>query len=279
MSDFTEDGSVPSGPSTAAETQRYVQAPAFVLVEPQLGENIGAAARALANFGLFDLRIVNPRDGWPNDAARSTAALAVETVDNAKVYGTLEEGLAGFHFVAATTARNRFLAKPVLSPEAAVADVHNRLQAGQRCCFLFGKERTGLENTDIALADAIVTAPVDPRFASLNLAQAVLLVAYEWRKRVDPHSLGRTTRDAPQEAGARYKASRPAERQELVGFFEHLERELDACGFLFPPEKRETMVNNIRTMFLRMAPTEQEVRTLHGIVANLRRGPWQPPTQ
>ncbi len=176
--------------------------------------------------------------------------------------------------MAATSARSRFLAKPVMSPEEAVAEIWSRQQAGERCGILFGKERTGLENSQIALADVIVTAPVDPAFASLNLAQAVLLSAYEWRKRVDPHSLGRQLPDAPQGAGQRYKASRPAERHEMIAFFEHLERELDACGFLFPPEKRDTMVNNIRSMFTRMGASEQEVRTLRGIIANLRRGPW-----
>ena len=253
--------------------------PSIVLVEPQLGENIGAAARAMANFGLRDLRIVKPRDGWPNESARSSSALAVEIVDNASVLGTIEEGIAEFNFIAATSARSRFLAKPVLAPEGAVAEIARRLQDGERCCILFGKERTGLENSDIALADVIVTAPVDPAFASLNLAQSVLLLAYEWRKHVDPLSLGRQLPDAPLGAGPRFKASRPAERGEIIQFFEHLERELDECGFLFPPEKRETMIDNIRTMFLRMAPTEQEVRTLRGIVANLRRGPWRPEDQ
>ncbi len=249
--------------------------PTIILVEPQLGENIGAAARAMANFGLRDLRIVAPRDGWPNEAARASAALAVEIVDNAGVNATLGESVADFHFVAASSARSRFLAKPVMAPEAAMGEIADRIASGQRCCILFGKERSGLENADVAIADLIITAPVDPQFPSLNLAQAVLLLAYEWRKIVDPDSLGRqvTSDGPPFEAGSRHKASKPAERHELLGFFEHLERELDACGFLFPPAKRSTMVDNIRTMFTRMEPTEQEVRTLRGIVANLRRGP------
>lgn len=260
-----------------ADSQGVENGPSIILVEPQLGENIGAAARAMANFGLRELRIVNPRDGWPHEAARSSAALALEIVDHARLYPSLAEAVADLHYVAATTARSRFLAKPVLAPDTAVAEVFERREAGLRCGILFGKERTGLENSDIAIADVIITAPVDPAFASLNLAQAVLLFAYEWRKRVDPASLGRQLPDAPLGAGPRFKASRPAERSELLGFFDHLERELDACGFLFPPEKRETMVNNIRSMFARMAPTEQEVRTLRGIVANLRRGPWPGP--
>jgi tRNA/rRNA methyltransferase len=257
------------------EQSESVTAPVIILVEPQLGENIGAAARAMANFGLRELRIVSPRDGWPNEQARASAALAVEIVDRAALYSRIEEAVGDLHYVAATTARSRFLAKPVLSPDGGAREVFERQNAGLRCGILFGKERTGLENSDVALADAIITAPVDPAFASLNLAQAVLLIAYEWRKMVDPKSLGRQLPDAPKGAGQRFKASRPAERHEMIGFFEHLERELDECGFLFPPEKRETMVNNIRSMFARMAPTEQEIRTLRGIIANLRRGPWQ----
>ena len=248
--------------------------PAIILVEPQLGENIGAAARAMANFGLRELRLVKPRDGWPNEAARASAALAVEIIDGAVLYDSVADAIADLNYLAATTARSRFLAKPVLAPDGAAAAIFRQQEAGLQCGILFGKERTGLENADVALADVIVTAPVDPGFASLNLAQSVLLFAYEWRKLVNPQSLGRQLPDAPLGAGPRFKASRPAERHELLALFEHLERELDACGFLFPPEKRETMVNNIRTMFTRMAPTEQEVRTLRGIIANLRRGPW-----
>jgi tRNA/rRNA methyltransferase len=250
------------------------EGPVIVLVEPQLGENIGAAARAMANFGLRDLRLVAPRDGWPNEAARAPAALAAPIVDSASVFGTLGEAIADLHYVAAATARSRFLAKPVLPPDEAAAAMLERKEVGWRCGILFGKERSGLENSEIAVADIIVTAPVHPTFASLNLAQSVLLFAYEWRKLTEPHSLGRQLPDAPLGAGPRFKASRPAERRELIGLFEHLERELDHCGFLFPPEKRETMVNNIRTMFARMAPSEQEVRTLRGIIANLRRGPY-----
>jgi tRNA/rRNA methyltransferase len=254
-------------------------APAFILVEPQLGENIGAAARAMANFGLRDLRIVAPRDGWPNEAARSSAALAVEIVDNASVYASLAEGIADLTFVAATTARGRFLAKPVAAPEAAITEIAKRAAgAGERCGILFGKERSGLENSDIAMADLLITAPVDPAMASLNLAQAVLLVAYEWRKLTGPASLGRSLPHAPLGPGRRDKGSAPASKEDMLGLFEHLERELDACGFLFPPEKRATMVDNIRTMLTRMEASQQEVRTLRGIIANLRRGPYEPPS-
>lgn len=258
-----------------AETS--TDAPAIILVQPQLGENIGAAARAMGNFGLTDLRIVAPRDGWPNEAARASAALAVEIVDRAAVHPTLRESIADLNFVAATTARGRFLAKPVASPAEAMQEIYARQSRGERCGILFGKESSGLENEDVAVADLIITAPVNPQMASLNLAQAVLLVAYEWRKLAAPGTLGRRLPDAPQGAGRRYKASRPASKEELLGLFEHLERELDECGFLFPPHKRETMVNNIRTMLARMEPSEQEVRTLRGIIASLRRGPYKPP--
>lgn len=256
------------------EVHAQPSGPAIILVEPQLGENIGAAARAMANFGLSDLRLVAPRDGWPNDAARASAALAAGIVDRAAVFPDMGAAIADLHYLAATTARSRFLVKPVIAPNTAAVVMREREAAGYHCGILFGKERSGLENSDIALADVIVTAPVDPAFASLNLAQSVLLFAYEWRKLSDPSSLGRQLPDTPTVAGERFKASRPAKRHELLGFFEHLERELDECGFLFPPEKRSTMINNIRTMFTRMAPTEQEVRTLRGIIANLRRGPW-----
>ncbi|MGB8737473.1 MAG: RNA methyltransferase, partial [Rhodomicrobium sp.] len=153
------------------------EGPAVILVEPQLGENIGAAARAMANFGLRDLRLVAPRDGWPNEAARASAALAVKIVEDATVYDTLAAAVADLHYVAATTARSRCLAKPVLAPDSAASAMFERGQAGWRCGILFGKERSGLENSDIAIADVIVTAPVDPAFASLNLAQSVLLFA------------------------------------------------------------------------------------------------------
>ncbi len=251
-----------------------MHAPAIILVEPQLGDNIGAAARAMANFGLSELRIVAPRDGWPNRAALASAALARAIVESAQVFAKLEDAVAGLRYLAATTARSRFLAKPVLALDSGALAVLDKAKNGVQCGILFGKERTGLENADIALADVIITAPVDPRFASLNLAQAVLLFAYEWRKLIDPASLGRALPASTATQGERFKDSVPATRADLVGFFEHLERELDACGFLFPPHKRATMVNNIRTMFTRMAPTDQEVRTLRGIVANLRRGPW-----
>jgi len=245
------------------------EAPAIILVEPQLGDNIGAAARAMANFGLGELRVVAPRDGWPNEAARAYAANAVAVVDNAKVFPDLRSAVADLRYLLATTARRRELHKPVIGPEAAAGEMLARTNTRQNCGVLFGKERSGLENDDIAIADAIVSAPVVPGFASINLAQAVLLVAYEWRKAsmvVDHASLM-----PPAGTDASSGAVRPATQDELIGFFEHLEQELDASGFLRPPEKRPKMVRSIRNMFKRMGATGQEVRTLRGIVASLTR--------
>jgi len=247
--------------------------PAFVLVAPQMADNIGMVARAMANFALDELRLVAPRDGWPNEKARAAASGAHAIIDDAVAYGTTQEAIGDLHWVCATTARQRELAKPVMSFEMAVGEMRRRLAAGQRCGVLFGPERAGLESDDVALADAIVMAPVNPRFASINLAQSVLLMGYEWFKGMEEATLGRVTQfDQAGEARPHTHGTRPASRSELIGFFEHLERELDAKGFLFPPHKRPVMVRNMRTMFERMEATEQEVRTLRGIVAALVHG-------
>ena len=247
--------------------------PAVVLVAPQLGENIGAAARAMANFCLSDLRLVAPRDGWPNEAARANASGADWVIDAARLFDTTRQAVAELNYVLATTARGRGMTKPILTPEDAVAEMRDRIADGQACGVLFGHERNGLCNDDVALADAILIAPVNPSFASLNLAQAVLLVAYEWRKQSGAVALGRgTALERPALPGLRMRKSRPAERAEMIGFLEHLERELDAAGFLRPPEKRPSMVRNIRNIFMRLGATEQEVKTLRGIVSALARG-------
>lgn len=265
-------GLSPAG-GRAREGASAVHPPAVILVKPQLGGNIGAAARAMANFGLADLRLVAPRDGWPNPDAVATAAGADALLAAARVYETTEAAVADLRYVAATTARTRDSIKPVLTPETAVREVAARSRAGAPCGLLFGPEKSGLDNDHIALCDAIVTAPVDPRFASLNLAQAVLLLGYEWMKQVPGASLGRKTPfDGPAQEGLRAPHTRLATKTELIGFFGHLERELDAAGFLWPPEKRPAMVRNLRNMFQRMGLTEQEVRTLRGIVSSLVRG-------
>lgn len=253
-------------------------APAIILVRPQLGQNIGTAARAMANTGLGDLRIVAPRDGWPNEAARKAAATGYHVIDDAHLFETSEEAINDLHFVAATTARPRDMVKPVMTPESAIAEIAKRMENGERCGLLFGAERSGLDNDQIALADVVVSAPVDTTYASLNLAQAVLILGYEWIKSRGSEGLGRATAyDGPAREGLDLQGQRPANRAELLGLFEQLEGELDDSGFLYPPEKRPAMVRNIRNMIHRMGASDQDVRTLRGVIAALsttrRHGP------
>jgi len=251
--------------------------PAIILVKPQLGENIGFAARAMANFGLTDLRLVAPRDGWPNEKAHAAAAGAAFLVARAKVYPSVEAAISELNFVLAATARPREMVKTVLSPESAACELKTKGLRGERAGILFGPERSGLDNDTIALADAILTAPVNPDFASLSLPQAVLLFGYEWLKgESGAPPLGRATKfDGPAQEGISFPDTRPATREELFALFAHLESELDRTGFLYPAEKRPSMVRNIRNMFHRMGASEQDVRTWRGIVASLthaRRG-------
>ncbi len=259
----------------AAETEkpgnsRPPRPPAIILVEPQLGENIGQAARAMANFGLTELRLVAPRDGWPNEKAEAAASGAGAIVEAAAVFSTVEAAIADLHFVGATTARIREMVKPVMTPESAVRDLAHRSEAGQICGILFGRERSGLENDELALADALIMAPVNPAFASLNLAQAVLIVGYEWRKLTEGSSLGRGTEfDGPAKEGLYLNKCNPATRGELLDFFVHIEAELTQAGFFKTDEKRSSVVRNIRNMFHRAAMTDQEVRTWRGIVVAL----------
>jgi tRNA/rRNA methyltransferase len=255
-----------SGAPPAAEDS----SPVFILVRPQLVDNIGMVARAMANFGLEHLRLVAPRDGWPNEKARIAASGANFIIDGADAYDTLEAGLSGLNWVAATTARQRDLAKPVLTPEQAIAEMRRRLAQGQRCGIVFGPERNGLETGEIANADVAVMAPVNPNFASLNLAQAVLLLSYEWMKQSGSGTLGRvTTYEQALEQGLRLRGSQPANKEELIAFFAHLEHELDESGFFTAPDKRPSVVQNLRSMFVRMGATEQEIRTLRGIIKAL----------
>jgi len=248
------------------------KAPSIVLVEPQLGENIGFAARAMGNFGLRDLRLVAPRDGWPNDKALAAAAVAEPIAAEARVFETLEAALADCNYVVATTARPREMVKPVFSPETAASTLRARTRPGVRCAVMFGSERNGLDNDSIVLADAILTAPVDPDFASLSLPQAVLLFAYEWLKSGNSETLGRVTAfDGPAREGLATPGTVPASRAALFGLFDHLEGALDDAGFLRPPEKRPSMVRSIRNMFHRMECTEQDVRTWRGIVSAFAR--------
>ena len=247
--------------------------PAMILVRPQLADNIGMVARAMANFGLEDLRLVAPRDGWPNEKALIAAAGADFIVDSAHASSTLVAAIGDLHYVVATTARQRDLTKPVLTPEQAVAEITRRMLLGQHCGVLFGPERTGLDSDEIAVADAIVMAPVNPRFASLNLAQAALLFGYEWMKASQRGTLGRvTTFEQPLETGLRLRGSEPATKEELLGFVLHLKEELERLGFFNAGHKRQAVMRNIHSMFSRMDATEQEVRTLRGIVATLAKG-------
>jgi tRNA/rRNA methyltransferase len=239
-----------------------VAGPVVVLVEPQLGENIGMCARAMGNFGLTRLRLVKPRDGWPNVAAQRSAAGADHILDKVELFDTVEAAIADVSLLFATTARAHDQAKPVVGPEAAAREMSAHVATGATAAILFGRERYGLENDEVALADRIVTYPVNPGFASLNLAQAVLLMGYEWFQ---------AGYDGPQDM-VTYNRTTPASKEMLQGLFEHLEQELTNCGFLRVDEKRPTMVINIRNMLQRAGLTEQEVRTLHGVVKELRYG-------
>jgi tRNA/rRNA methyltransferase len=249
------------------------ETPAILLMEPQLADNVGMVARAMANFGLDALRLIAPRDGWPNEKARIAASGANYVIDDAVAFPTLSAAASDLNWLAATTARQRDLRKPIMTPVEAVAEMRTRIARGERCGVLFGRERNGLETSEIANADALVMIPVNSRFASLNLAQAVLILGYEWMKVSEGHSLGRvTTYETPVAAGLDLGGSRPATKEELLGFFGHLEEELERLGFFDPPHRRNTVVQNVRTMFSRMGATEQEVRTLRGIVATLSKG-------
>jgi tRNA/rRNA methyltransferase len=233
--------------------------PAVILVRPQMGENIGAAARAMFNFGLTDLRLTAPRDGWPNEAAFAMAAGAEEVARAARVFDDLPGAMGDLSYVVATTARGRDMAKPVLTPEEAARELRRRHEDGEAVGILFGGERSGLSNDDIAVADAAVTIPANPAFSSLNLGQAVLLIAYEWMKSGAVPDLPQTGRGE----------AAPATKAELLGLFEHLEQALVRSGFLALEEKRPAMVRNLRAMLTRGQLTDQEVRTLRGIIVSL----------
>ena len=251
--------------------------PAVVLVNPQLGENIGTAARAMGNFALDELRLVEPRDGWPNKRAGEAAAGADWIVEGAEVYNDLAQALADCRFVYATTARPRGMIKQVVTPADAAADMHARAARGEKTAILFGRERWGLNNDEISLADVIVMAPVNPQFASLNIAQAVLLVGYEWFK-LTASSFGQATPELPaiNEPGLTMPDTRPATKAELGGLFEHLETELDASGFFKSRANRPTMVRSLRNLLHRAELTEQEIRTLRGVIASLVRQHLRP---
>jgi tRNA/rRNA methyltransferase len=230
--------------------------PAIILIEPQLGENIGTAVRAMYNCGLTDLRLVRPRDGWPNAKAAAAASGADIVLEKARLYDRAEDAIAALRHVYATTARDRYMVKRILTPRLAAGEIRGLMAEGEDCGILFGPERTGLLNEHIALADTVISVPLNPAFSSLNLAQAVLLVGYEWF----------TAADATPPAQLATGHSRPAGKDQLIAFFEHLEEELDRNGFMRNAEKRPSMVRNLRNLFQRAQCTEQELRTLHGVV-------------
>lgn len=238
-----------------------VAPPCVILNEPQLAENIGAVARVMANFGLSDLRLVRPRDGWPQERAWASASGADWPLNEARVCETLEEAIGDLKLVYATTARPRETQLPVLTPRQAAGELRNAVGKGLPSGLLFGGERAGLETADIALCHAIVTIPIDPRFRSLNLAQAVAINAYEWRVLEDANAPA-IFRDGPD----------PADQAMMLGLYEQLEGELDAAGFFHPPEKRPSMVRNLRVTLGRARMTEQEVRTFRGVVTALSKG-------
>lgn len=242
------------------QQQRLDEGPVIVLVEPQLGENIGMVARAMANFGLSELRLVNPRDGWPSEKARAAASRADHVIDGARVFDTLAEAVTDLNFIYATTARERDGFKTVRGPVEAARDLRVRHGGGERIAILFGRERFGLSNEEVSLADEIVTFPVNPAFASLNIAQAVLLMSYEWMKS-----------GLERETDTRFRAPEmePAPKTDLQGLIDHLEEALETRGYFRPPERRDIMSYNLRAVLTRPGFSAAEVKLLRGVVASL----------
>jgi len=242
-------------------TVEHPTAPAFVLVRPQMGENIGAAARAMLNFGLEHMRIVAPRDGWPNPAAGAMASGAGRVLDAARLSPDLADAVGDCSFVFATTARDRDMTKPVYTPEAAMALAAEKIAGGQRVAVLFGPERAGLENDDIAQSNAIISVPVNPDFASLNLAQCVLLTGYEWMRQQSTaapvvHAM----------AGTDW-----AQHSEIEHLAKHYEERMEAAGFFYPEHKAASMKTNLRNMWSRLPLTRADVQILHGTLRQMVR--------
>jgi len=247
---------------TVIADARPAEPPVIILVAPQMGENIGMVARAMANFGLSELRLVAPRDGWPNEKAVAAASRATHVVEAARVHDDLRSALADLDFVFATTARERDGFKPVRSPVEAAAALRGRGMSGGRTGVMFGRERFGLDNEEISLADEIVTFPVDPTYASLNVAQAVLLMAYEWRK---------SGLEADTAVPFRGPEVHPAPKAELQSLLDHVEAALDTRGYFRPPARKAKMVDKLRAVLTRPGFGEGELKVLHGIVSSLDR--------
>ncbi|MBE7637137.1 RNA methyltransferase [Sneathiella sp. P13V-1] len=234
-------------------------APAVILVEPQMGENIGAAARAMLNFGLTDMRIVNPRDGWPNERAVALASRADMVLENARVFDTVAEATEDLTHVYATTARPRDMIKHVATPAGAAKAMREMTAKEERAGILFGKESFGLSSDDISYADTIITVPLNPDFSSINLAQAVLLVAYEWFQAED-ETLDLVLRNE----------ERPANKKEMVALFDRIESALDARDYFEPiQDRRPVILKNMRNMFQRFGLMESDIRAFHGIIKGL----------
>jgi cysteinyl-tRNA synthetase/tRNA/rRNA methyltransferase len=236
--------------------------PVVILVRPQLADNIGAAARAMANGGLYHLRLVAPRDGWPQEKAWRNASGAQRILDDLSLHETVADAVADLHHVFATCPRPRHIVKPVLTPRGASAELREICARDLRCGLLFGPERAGLDNDDMAQADALIRYPMNPAFTSLNLAQAVMVMAYEWWQSADD-TVPRTLMT---------NETHVATKADLENFLTHLVDQLDACGFLRNLPKRPGMVRNLRHLFQRGEVTEQELRTLHGVVTELAIG-------
>jgi tRNA/rRNA methyltransferase len=230
--------------------------PAIVLVRPQLGENIGKAARAMLNFGLTDLRLVNPRDGWPNPDAGPAASGADAVLAGARVFDTLADAVADCTHIYATTVRRRGVTKPVLTPQDAACAIH--ADAGQSA-LVFGAERSGLDSDDVALAHSIITVPINPEFGSLNLAQAVIINAYEWSKHVALAQPPVTEIDPP------------APHNEVEDFIGHVVRDLETVGYFFPPDRKKVTLRALRTLFTKTGWSSNDVRMMHGVISTLGR--------
>ena len=239
-----------------------VQSPVIILVRPQLGQNIGKAARAMLNFGLTDMRLVAPRDGWPNPDAGPAASGADAVLADAQVFATPQEAIADCSLVYASTVRRRDLVLPVVDPQGMAQGI--AANTG-RSAILFGPERSGLETEDVALANAIVTVPINPKFGSLNLAQAVILLAYEWSKHVPSDAEGRSELAVPPSK----ELEPPAPHAELEGMIRQFEDELEVKGYFYPPSRMQTTKNTIRTIFTKTGWSSREVKAIRGIVRAL----------
>jgi len=241
-----------------SESKISNSSPTIILCRPQMGENIGAAARAMLNFQLKNLRIVAPRDGWPNERADATASGAFDVMPPPQIFETLEDAISDLNFTIATTARRRDMIKPTYNPASAMKELLSRVNNQQRIGIVFGAERTGLTNEELSLCQAIMTFPTNPNFPSINLAQSVLLATYEWQEH------------AGEAVSPITDNTSPAEQTKISGFMDRLENDLDERRFFRTPEMKPTMMVNIRNIFTRSDVTDQEIRTLHGVLSALR---------